>query len=45
LSSDPAAAIHFEEDPEDGSPATGKKKISLLDYFYVKAPFSFCPLI
>lgn len=42
LSSDPAAAIHFEEDHEEGAPVTGKKKISLLDYFYVKVSY---PLI
>jgi hypothetical protein len=36
LSTDPAAAIHFDEDPEEGKPSQGKKKISLVDYFYVK---------
>ena len=42
LSTDPAAAIHFEEETEgkgdSGGAATAgqKKKISLVDYFYVK---------
>ena len=36
MSTDPAAAIHFDEDPEEGKPSQGKKKISLVDYFYVK---------
>jgi hypothetical protein len=34
LSTDPAAAITFDEDAEEGK--VGKKKISLVDYFYVK---------
>ena len=38
LSTDPAASIQFEEDPEEGK--TGKKKISLVDYFYVKVSHS-----
>ena len=39
LSTDPAAAIHFEEDLEwtEKSGAARKKKTSLVDYFYVKA--------
>jgi len=41
LSTDPAAAIHFDEDPEEGKPSSGKKKISLVDYFYVKVLFLF----
>jgi len=36
LSTDPAAAIHFEEDPDEAKGTGGKKKISLVDYFYVK---------
>jgi hypothetical protein len=44
MSTDPAAAIQFEEDPVDASAsgkpgaasAIPKKKISLVDYFYVK---------
>jgi hypothetical protein len=42
MSTDPAAAIQFEEDPIDTSGKPGaastlpKKKISLVDYFYVK---------
>jgi hypothetical protein len=40
LSTDPAASITFEEDPDAKSGAGGKKKISLVDYFYVKvSPF------
>jgi hypothetical protein len=46
LSTDPAAAIHFDEDPEEGKPSSGKKKISLVDYFYVKvSPLSLSDLI
>jgi len=50
LSTDPAAAIHFEEETEgkgDSSAAgvvPAKKKISLVDYFYVKVtPLHFSP--
>jgi hypothetical protein len=38
LSTDPAAAIHFDEDPDEAKGTGGKKKISLVDYFYVKVP-------
>jgi hypothetical protein len=47
LSTDPAAAISFEEDQptEDGKPgaqsSVPKKKVSLVDYFYLKVPSQF----
>jgi len=36
LTTDPAATIHFDEDPNEKTGNPGKKKISLVDYFYVK---------
>jgi len=36
LTTDPAAAIQFQEDPDEKAGGDAKKKISLVDYFYVK---------
>ena len=44
LSTDPAATISFDEDGEGTGDSTGKaKKISLVDYFYIKVSLWQCP--
>jgi len=36
LSTDPAGSITFEEEPDEAKGIQGKKKVSLVDYFYAK---------